>query len=260
MRRCPSTSAASIRRPPGRGPILRLASSWHQDDVVGLEEEVLAADLDRLVVVEGDSLGLGTVLTEDDDLGLLGEVREPPGLGDHVEHRRVALQLVSTRTVHFTHDRDLEAPDVGDDDGHFRVAHELAQALREHVTQRQRREPGRLNFVEERERDETIWPNRNSPGERLVPPDDDLEHEALTRAFPVRPDGHISLPLLHDVQAAGLTPLALRDVLTKRLSEFMTDPEVSVIVTDVRSFKISVMGEVHRPGRYELKSNTTVLY
>jgi len=53
--------------------------------------------------------------------------------------------------------------------------------------------------------------------------------------------------------------LALRDVLTKRLSEFMTDPEVSVIVSDVRSFKISVMGEVHRPGRYELKSNTTVL-
>src|SRR5262249_56412009 len=83
--------------------------------------------------------------------------------------------------------------------------------------------------------------------------------EAPTRACPVGPDGLTPLPPLHAVQAAGLTTLALRDVLTKRLSEFMTDPEVSVIVTDVRSFKISVMGEVHRPGRYELKSNTTVL-
>jgi polysaccharide export outer membrane protein len=102
------------------------------------------------------------------------------------------------------------------------------------------------------------------PSSYIIGPEDVLQiivwrNEALTRAVPVRPDGLISLPLLHDVQAAGLTPLALRDVLTKRLSEFMTDPEVSVIVTDVRSFKISVMGEVHRPGRYELKSNTTVL-
>ena len=102
------------------------------------------------------------------------------------------------------------------------------------------------------------------PSSYIIGPEDVLQiivwrNEALTRAVPVRPDGLISLPLLHDVQAAGLTPLALRDVLTKRLSEFMTDPEVSVIVTDVRSFKISVMGEVHRPGRYELKSKTTVL-
>ena len=102
------------------------------------------------------------------------------------------------------------------------------------------------------------------PSTYVIGPEDVLQiivwkNETLTRAVPVRPDGLISLPLLHDVQAAGLTPLALRDALTKRLTEFMTDPEVSVIVTDVRSFKVSVMGEIAKPGRYELKSNTTVL-
>src|SRR5262245_17396628 len=114
---------------------------------------------------------------------------------------------------------------------------------------------------------ETSKPNAASPVEPstyVIGPEDVLQiivwrNEALTRAVPVRPDGLITLPLLHDVQAAGLTPVALRDVLTKRLSEFMAEPEVSVIVTDVRSFKVSVIGEVIKPGRYELKSNTTVL-
>jgi polysaccharide export outer membrane protein len=85
------------------------------------------------------------------------------------------------------------------------------------------------------------------------------KNETMSRAVPVRPDGKISLPLLNDVQAAGLTALELREVLTKKLAEYMPSPEVSVIVTDVRSFKVSVIGEVARPGRYELKSWTTVL-
>jgi polysaccharide biosynthesis/export protein len=114
---------------------------------------------------------------------------------------------------------------------------------------------------------ETAKPSTAStvePSTYIIGPEDVLQiivwkNETLTRAVPVRPDGLISLPLLHDVQAAGLTPLALRDVLTKRLTEFMAEPEVSVIVTDVRSFKVSVMGEISKPGRYELKSNTTVL-
>lgn len=114
---------------------------------------------------------------------------------------------------------------------------------------------------------ETAKPSAASavePSTYIIGPEDVLQiivwkNETLTRAVPVRPDGLISLPLLHDVQAAGLTPLALRDVLTKRLTEFMAEPEVSVIVTDVRSFKVSVIGEISKPGRYELKSNTTVL-
>jgi polysaccharide export outer membrane protein len=85
------------------------------------------------------------------------------------------------------------------------------------------------------------------------------KNEAMSRTVPVRPDGKISLPLLDDVDAAGLTPMQLRDVLAKRLAEYIPNPEVSVIVTDVKSFKVSVIGEVVKPGRYELKSWTTVL-
>jgi polysaccharide export outer membrane protein len=85
------------------------------------------------------------------------------------------------------------------------------------------------------------------------------KNEALTRSVPVRPDGMISLPLLDDVQAAGLTPMQLRDVLAKRLADYMPSPEVSVIVTNIASFKVTVIGEVGRVGRYELKSWTTML-
>src|SRR5207247_1004235 len=82
---------------------------------------------------------------------------------------------------------------------------------------------------------------------------------AISRAVPVRPDGKISLPLLNDVQAAGLTPSQLREVLAKRLADYMPTPEVSVIVREVHSFKVSVIGEIKTPGRYELKSRATVL-
>ncbi|PYN74173.1 MAG: hypothetical protein DMD96_31025 [Candidatus Rokuibacteriota bacterium] len=85
------------------------------------------------------------------------------------------------------------------------------------------------------------------------------KNETLSRTVPVRPDGKISLPLINDVQAAGLTAAELRDVLTKKLAEYIPSPEVSVIVSDIRSMKVSVMGEVAKPGRYDLKSNATVL-
>jgi polysaccharide export outer membrane protein len=85
------------------------------------------------------------------------------------------------------------------------------------------------------------------------------KNEALSKTVPVRPDGKISLPLVNDVQAAGLTATELREVLTKKLAEYMPSPEVSVIVSDIRSLKVSVIGEVARPGRYELKSWATVL-
>jgi polysaccharide export outer membrane protein len=82
---------------------------------------------------------------------------------------------------------------------------------------------------------------------------------ALTRTAPVRPDGKISLPLLNDIQAAGLTPMQLRDVITKKLVEYMPNPEVSVIVREVNRFKVSVLGEVRKPGRFDFKSKATVL-
>ncbi len=85
------------------------------------------------------------------------------------------------------------------------------------------------------------------------------KNEAMSKTVPVRPDGMISLPLLNDVKAAGLTTLELRDVLQKKLTEYIPNPEVSVIVSEVHSYLVSVIGEVPKPGRYELKSWTTVL-
>jgi polysaccharide biosynthesis/export protein len=85
------------------------------------------------------------------------------------------------------------------------------------------------------------------------------KNEAMSRTLPVRPDGKISLPLLHDVQAAGLTPLQLRDKLAAALAEFMPNPEVAVTVMDVRSYRVSVLGEVQKPGVLQLKAPTTVL-
>ena len=85
------------------------------------------------------------------------------------------------------------------------------------------------------------------------------KNEAMSRVLPVRPDGMISLPLLDDVMAAGLTPTELRNVLAQKLAEYVPSPSVTVIVNDVKSFKVSVIGEVIKPARYELKSRTSVL-
>ena len=85
------------------------------------------------------------------------------------------------------------------------------------------------------------------------------KNEAMSRVLPVRPDGMISLPLLDDVMAAGLTPTELRNVLAQRLAEYVPSPAVTVIVNDVKSFKVSVIGEVFKPARYELRSRTSVL-
>jgi polysaccharide export outer membrane protein len=101
-------------------------------------------------------------------------------------------------------------------------------------------------------------------GEYRIGPEDVLQisvwkNEGMSRTVPVRPDGMVSLPLLNDVQAAGLTPMELRDILIKKLAEYEPNPEVSVIVQEVRSFKVSVIGEVVKPDRYVLKSGATVL-
>jgi polysaccharide export outer membrane protein len=81
----------------------------------------------------------------------------------------------------------------------------------------------------------------------------------LSRVVPVRPDGKVSIPLLNDFQAAGLTPSDLRQQLVSRLSDFVPTPEVSVIVREVHSRKVAVVGAVKTAGRYELKSPMTVL-
>ncbi|MGC1870118.1 MAG: polysaccharide biosynthesis/export family protein [Acidobacteriaceae bacterium] len=74
----------------------------------------------------------------------------------------------------------------------------------------------------------------------------------VSRNVPVRPDGKISLPLVGDVQAAGLTPTQLKTELEARFSKFLTNPDVSVIVAEIRSQRINVLGQVLRPGTYAL--------
>ena len=81
----------------------------------------------------------------------------------------------------------------------------------------------------------------------------------LQKTVPVRPDGKISLPLINDIVAAGLTPMELRNQLTKQMATFVQNPDVSVVVREIRSQKISVIGQVKTPGRYDLKGPATVL-
>lgn len=81
----------------------------------------------------------------------------------------------------------------------------------------------------------------------------------LTRVVPVRPDGKISLPLLNDVQAGGLTPIKLSEEITTGLKKFVTDPQVTVIVSVINSQRIYILGEVTRAGAYPLLPGMTVL-
>lgn len=81
----------------------------------------------------------------------------------------------------------------------------------------------------------------------------------LTRVVPVRPDGKISLPLLNDVQAAGLTPTQLAAQITESLKKFVTNPQVTVIVTTINSQRVFILGEVTRAGAYPLLPGMTIL-
>jgi len=81
----------------------------------------------------------------------------------------------------------------------------------------------------------------------------------LSRSVPVRPDGKISLPLLNDVQAAGLTPSELTVQIAAGLNKFMNNPQVTVIVSQINSQRIYILGEVARPGAFALVPGMTVL-
>jgi polysaccharide biosynthesis/export protein len=75
----------------------------------------------------------------------------------------------------------------------------------------------------------------------------------------VRPDGKISMPLVGEIQAAGITPESLSATIAEGLSKYMTRPEVSVSVTVVNSKRYFISGEVNRPGAYPLLIPTTIL-
>jgi polysaccharide export outer membrane protein len=101
------------------------------------------------------------------------------------------------------------------------------------------------------------------PAYKIGPQDllriDIWKEEQLTRTVPVRPDGKITLPLLNDVQAAGLTPMELAGVISDQLKKYVNNPQVTVSVTEINSRRIYVTGEVVKAGAYALLPHMTVL-
>ena len=81
----------------------------------------------------------------------------------------------------------------------------------------------------------------------------------LTATVVIRPDGRISLPLTNELEASGKTAIQLQKDITERLREYVTQPIVNVIVKQVNSLKISVLGEVRKPDVYRIKNQVTVL-
>lgn len=101
------------------------------------------------------------------------------------------------------------------------------------------------------------------PAYKIGPQDvlkiDVWREDQLTRTVPVRPDGKITLPLLNDVQAVGLTPMELADVIRDGLKKYVNNPQVTVSVTEINSRRVYVTGEVAKAGAYALLPHMTVL-
>ena len=112
--------------------------------------------------------------------------------------------------------------------------------------------------------DKTIAASSQAGPEYVIGPEDVLhvavwKEADLTATLPVRPDGKISLPLLNDVQAAGLTPQQLAASLTEKLKKYVADPHVTVVVTQINSKRIYLTGEVLHAGVMTMLPNMTVM-
>lgn len=83
--------------------------------------------------------------------------------------------------------------------------------------------------------------------------------DAISRIVPVRLDGKISLPLLDDIQAAGKTPVELKNEITEKLQQYIDDPIVTVIVMELNNFKVFITGQVRIPGMQRLRSRGSLL-
>jgi len=111
---------------------------------------------------------------------------------------------------------------------------------------------------------EVSKPAATTDGNYIIGPQDVLDisvwkEPEVSRVVPVRPDGKISLPLLNDVQAAGLTPAALASQITESLKKYVTNPQVTVIITTINSQRVYLLGEVTRPGAFPMIPGMTVL-
>jgi polysaccharide biosynthesis/export protein len=109
-----------------------------------------------------------------------------------------------------------------------------------------------------------IPPGAVVPADYVIGPEDVLtivfwREKDLSSEVVVRPDGRISLPVLQDVHAAGLTPEQLRDSLTKTAERFVEDPNVTVVVKEIKSRRVFITGMVARPGPYNITAPMTVV-
>jgi polysaccharide export outer membrane protein len=107
-------------------------------------------------------------------------------------------------------------------------------------------------------------PPSTSSDEFVIGPGDVLainvwKETDISKVIPVRSDGRISLPLIGELQSSGLTPKQLEGEITKRLRDYVADPSVTVVVQEIKSQKINVLGMVVRPGSYAITSSLTVL-
>ncbi|HEX6804544.1 MAG TPA: polysaccharide biosynthesis/export family protein [Terriglobales bacterium] len=81
----------------------------------------------------------------------------------------------------------------------------------------------------------------------------------VSKLLPVRSDGRISLPLAGELQASGKTPKSLEQEITAKLQSYISEPEVTVIVQEIKSQRFNILGQVTKPGTYLLMDSTTVL-
>jgi polysaccharide biosynthesis/export protein len=103
-----------------------------------------------------------------------------------------------------------------------------------------------------------------APQDYIIGPDDVLQvlfwrDKDMSGEFIVRPDGKISLPLLNDVQAAGLTPEQLRARVVEQAAKYLEDPTATVVVKQINSRRVFITGTVEKPGSYQLTTRTTVM-
>lgn len=102
------------------------------------------------------------------------------------------------------------------------------------------------------------------PSDYVIGPDDVLSivfwrDNELSADVVVRPDGHISLPLLNDIRAIGYTPEQLRTEIVKAASKYMETPNATVVVKEIRSRNVYITGNVAKPGQYPLNGNLNVM-
>jgi polysaccharide export outer membrane protein len=103
-----------------------------------------------------------------------------------------------------------------------------------------------------------------APGQFLLGPEDVLDitvwkNQDLSKTVAIRPDGLISLPIIGDVQASGLSANDLAERIAQRLRQYVNNPAVSVSVKEINSYTVYVVGEVTKPGKYVAKSYVTIL-